>query len=207
MTEHPLGQPRVLARDDLERLMRALSAELARVGAQADMLVVGGAAIALHYSESRATRDVDAVFSSPAAVRRAAAAIAEEFDVEEGWLNDGAKGYLPGNDDDAEVVFESPSLTVMVASPRYLLAMKLFASRDERDMQDALRLCEAAGITTHDELRSVLVDHYGSERLLPRHQYILAEAASRLTSPGTARTQRLEQHEPSELDSGPARPL
>lgn len=25
MTEHPLGQPRVLARDDLERLMRALS--------------------------------------------------------------------------------------------------------------------------------------------------------------------------------------
>jgi hypothetical protein len=51
----------------------------------------------------------------------------------EDWLNDAVKGFLPGPDPDAQRFYSSDSLIVDVASPRYLLAMKLFAARAEID--------------------------------------------------------------------------
>lgn len=41
-------------------------------------------------------------------------------------LNDGVKGFLPGDAPSARRVYESDSLRVAVASPEYLLAMQLF---------------------------------------------------------------------------------
>ena len=46
-----------------------------------------------------------------------------------GWLNDAMKGFLHGEDPDRRLVLDRPSLQVFVASPRYLLAMKLLAAR------------------------------------------------------------------------------
>ena len=49
----------------------------------------------------------------------------------EDWLDDVVKGFLPGPDPDAQRFYPSDSLIVDVASPRYLLAIKLFAARAE----------------------------------------------------------------------------
>ena len=49
----------------------------------------------------------------------------------EDWLNDAVKGFLLGPDPDAQRFYSGDSLIVDVASPRYLLAMKLFAARAE----------------------------------------------------------------------------
>jgi hypothetical protein len=85
----------------------------------------------------RATRDLDAVFIPTDVVRRAAAAVAEREGLAEDWLNDAVKGFLPGPDPDAQRFYSSDSLIVDVASPRYLLAMKLFAARAEIDADDS----------------------------------------------------------------------
>jgi hypothetical protein len=50
----------------------------------------------------------------------------------EDWLNDAVKGFLHGEDPDAVPVLDTPGLRVDVASPRYLLAMKLLAALSSR---------------------------------------------------------------------------
>jgi len=52
----------LLDRAQLERAFTALGERLARRGVVADLFVVGGAAMALAYDATRATRDVDSLF-------------------------------------------------------------------------------------------------------------------------------------------------
>lgn len=118
-----------LGREDIRALLDDLSAELAARGARAELFLVGGAALAVAYDATRATRDLDAVFIPTDTVRQAAAAVAQHRGLTEDWLNDAVKGFLPGPDPDAQRFYSSDSLIVDVASPRYLLAMKLFAAR------------------------------------------------------------------------------
>jgi hypothetical protein len=118
-----------LGREDISALLDDLSQELAARGARAELFLVGGAALAVAYDATRATRDLDAVFIPSEVVRQAATAVAEREGLAEDWLNDAVKGFLPGPDPDAQRFYSSDSLIVDVASPRYLLAMKLFAAR------------------------------------------------------------------------------
>ncbi len=53
-----------LGREDIRALLDDLSAELAARGARAELFLVGGAALAVAYDATRATRDLDAVFGS-----------------------------------------------------------------------------------------------------------------------------------------------
>jgi hypothetical protein len=140
-----------LGREDIRALLDDLSAELAARGARAELFLVGGAALAVAYDATRATRDLDAVFVPAGIVRQAAAAVAEQRGLAEDWLNDAVKGFLPGPDPDAQRFYSSDSLIVDVASPRYLLAMKLFAARAEIDADDIILLYRQLGFTTVDE--------------------------------------------------------
>jgi Nucleotidyltransferase of unknown function (DUF6036) len=63
-----------LGREDIRALLDDLSAELAARGARAELFLVGGAALAVVYDATRATRDLDAVFIPTDTVRQAAAA-------------------------------------------------------------------------------------------------------------------------------------
>ena len=110
------------------------------------------AALAVAYDATRATRDLDAVFVPSEVVREAAAAVAEREGLAEDWLNDAlVKGFLPGPDPDVQRFYSTDSLIVDVASPRYLLAMKLFAARAEIDADDIALLYRQLGFTTVDE--------------------------------------------------------
>ena len=136
-----------LGREDIRALLDDLARELAARGARAELFLVGGAALAVAYDATRATRDLDAVFVPSEVVRKAAAAVAEREGLAEDWLNDEVKWFLPGPDPDAQRFYASGSLIVDVASPRYLLAMKLFAARAEIDADDIILLYRQLGIT------------------------------------------------------------
>jgi len=140
-----------LGREDIRALLDDLSAELAARGARAELFLVGGAALAVAYDATRATRDLDAVFIPTDTVRQAAAVVAQHRGLTEDWLNDAVKRFLPGPDPDAQRFYSSDSLIVDVASPRYLLAMKLFAARAEIDADDIILLYRQLGFTTVDE--------------------------------------------------------
>lgn len=167
---------------DAERvraLFHELSQRLADRGVQAQLFVVGGAAMALAYDRHRSTRDVDALFIPAPAVRAAVEEIGATHGLEPDWLNDAAKGFLPGPDQHPQTVFESESLLVQVPSPEYLLAMKLHASRGERDLDDAATLFNRLGYATAEQAIDLLSHTYPPGQLLPRHHYIAEDVAQR----------------------------
>src|SRR4051794_20240870 len=172
--------PGPLSAADIRRLFEALADELSRQGARAELFLVGGAAIALCFDERRATRDLDAVFAPTDAVRRAAAAVAEREGLEPDWLNDAVKGFLPGEDPKALRYFEAPGLSVDVASPEYLLAMKLLSSRPEVDADDIALLYRHLGYTTVEQGLELLEQAYPLRSIPPKVQFLLEEIVASL---------------------------
>lgn len=71
---------------------------------------------------------------------------------------------------------------MQVASPEYLLAMKLYASRDDRDLDDAVVLFNQLGYTSKQDCIDLLVNTYPVGQLLPRHRYLAEEVAARAKS-------------------------
>jgi len=177
-----------LGAGDVRELCQQLSERFAVHGIRAQLFVVGGAAMALAYDQDRLTRDVDALFAPATEVRMIAAEIGAENGLAPDWLNDAVKGFLPGNDDDPRTVFESASLLVRVPSPEYLLALKLHASRDVHDLDDAAVLFDRVGYTTPEQAIELLERTYASAQLLPRHWYVADDVAGRAearrTGPG-----------------------
>lgn len=164
--------------DGVRALFAELSDRLAAAGVSAQLFVVGGAAMALAYDTGRLTRDVDALFVPAPEIRQIAEEMSGDHGLEPDWLNDAAKGFLPGDDQHPRTVFESESLLVQIPSPEYLLAMKLHASRDDRDLDDAAILCDALGYTSAQECIDLLTGTYPLGQLLPR-RYLSEDVAAR----------------------------
>jgi hypothetical protein len=172
--------------EDIRVLLDDLSAELAARGARADLFLVGGAALAVAYDQSRSTRDLDAVFLPTDVVRAAAGAVAAQRGLSADWLNDAVKGFLPGPDPDAQRFYASDSLTVDVASPRYLLAMKLFSSRVESDAGDIMFLYRQLGFTTVEQGLDLVESAYRGRAISPKVQFLLTEIVEELRRQDTA---------------------
>ena len=161
-------------RDDVVGALTALGRRLHGQGVTGDMYVVGGAAIALAFSERRSTRDVDAVFEPKMVIYEAAAAVAAELDLPIGWLNDAVKGFLTGEDPAAAPVLDVPGLRCMAASPQMLLALKVLAHRVGEGEDDVRLLAGHLGLTTADEVLAVAEDRMG-DRLDPAARFFVEE--------------------------------
>jgi Nucleotidyltransferase of unknown function (DUF6036) len=141
-----------MRREEIVAALTALGARLSEQGIDGELYVVGGAAIAIAFDARRATRDIDAVFEPKQEVYAAADQVGAELGLPPGWLNDGAKGFVAGADDEAATALEVPGLRVLVASPRILLAMKVLAHRIGEDDDDVrllageLELPDAAAV-------------------------------------------------------------
>ena len=159
----------------IQHALQALGAELTREGVRAQIFIVGGAAMALAYSTRRVTKDIDAVFEPKQAVYAAAARVAEELGLPEGWLNDAVKGFMPGPDDAPRPVPVIEGIEVTTASPRYLLAMKLIAMRfgeDDEDIEILLRECD---IHSTEEALNVLKQVYPAQEPPAKTRFFLEE--------------------------------
>ena len=165
----------LLTGDRIRALLVELGDELAQLGESGELFLVGGAALALGYEAREATRDVDALFEPKTVIHQAAVRISERHGMRSDWLNDAMKGFLHGEDADRRVVLEHPALRVFVASPTYLLAMKLLSARVERDAADIALLLDLAGITRVEDALDVVESAYGRDRV-PVKTALLVEA-------------------------------
>lgn len=164
------------SRDKILSKLEELGQRLERSGERAELYIVGGAAMALAFARDRVTRDIDAVFVPKTRVYDVAREMAaDDATLGPDWLNDAVKGFLPTvEDSEAQVILEGPGIRVLVASPRRLLAMKVFAARVDRDRDDIMKLCEEANIRTIAEVLDLTHDLYG-DLLPPKSKFLVIE--------------------------------
>lgn len=167
--------PDRFTRETIVAALQAVGEELARKGVRGQVFVVGGAAMALAYSTRRVTKDVDAAFEPKAIIYEAAARVADDLGLPDDWLNDAAKTFMPGPDREPRPVPEIKGIEVSAASPRYMLAMKLMASRIGEDDEDISFLLRECGITTPDRALELLETVYPG-REPPLKTQLLLEA-------------------------------
>jgi predicted nucleotidyltransferase len=172
MTEPPSV---LLNRAQLERAFTALGERLARRGVVADVFVVGGAAMALAYDMTRATRDVDSLFVPHGVVLEEARNVAKELGLPAWWLNEQASVYISGKDDpDKRRVFDHPGLRVTAASPRHIFAMKALAART-RDIDDLRLLGDMIGVESAETALQICAEFFPDEAIPARSAAVLQE--------------------------------
>lgn len=167
-----------LDRDQIRDLLEELGRRLAARGVKGTIYVAGGAAIALEFEERRVTADVDAIFGPAEAVREEAAAMAKEHGLPAIWLSDRVRAFQPPGKDHNARTFSVPGLSVSVASPRYLLAMKMASGRPQ-DLHDLMLIFRELGITQPDKAADIAEEVHGPESVLlpPRDELILYASA------------------------------
>ncbi len=166
-----------LTRGDILKLFELLGEEMATSGTRAELFLVGGAVMCLAYAARPSTQDVDALFRPSKQVREAAARVAARVGMSPEWLNDGVKGFMSAHGDFAPFL-EMDHLSVMVAQPEYLLAMKCLAMRigaEFHDEDDVRYLLRHLDIRRYDQAIGVIEKYYPLDRFSQKTLYALAE--------------------------------
>ena len=133
------------------------------------------------------TKDVDGFFKPSQLIRKSAARVASRFmshdttthdvDISENWLNDAVKGFLSESGDYCEFLLLS-HLTLYVASPTYLLAMKCLAARigeEFHDIDDIQYLVRHLNISSYQQAIDTISLYYPLARFPQKTMYLLQE--------------------------------
>ena len=153
--------------DRVSVLLAELGERLAGRGIEGEIYVVGGAAMMLAYDRGRLTRDIDAVGVPQEEIDAEVRAMATDHrDLDPDWLNARVLPMLPRGVDAGRLqVLGGPGLTVNVASPRWLLAMKARAARGRRDLDDVWVLCQVLGLRTTAEVWQICNEVWGEDMI------------------------------------------
>lgn len=157
----------MIDRERIVALLGELAGRLNSRGLEADLYVVGGTAMALAYDRLRVTRDIDAVGEPMAAIEAEAREMAAvHHDLPADWLSARVMPLLPRSfDADRIEALAWPGLTVNVASPRRLLAMKVRAGRYDRDLQDIWVLCQVLELVRLEQVWDIVDEVWGAGML------------------------------------------
>ncbi len=186
-------------RETLERALAELGRRAFAAGRTVEIVIYGGSALLLTLNRQINTGDVDAVFEgNKDFVKKLAAEMADEFEWDENWLNDGVKGWLSNRDADPDVkaLFktypseESPGLRVYTAKPEYLFAMKCRAMRvggveTNSDVDDIKLLIRAIGLSNSQDAMTLVEKFYPENMLQPKTRLGLEEIFSNLGLDGS----------------------
>lgn len=157
MNSQPLGHG--MDRQELVDLLKELDGTLS---SSHDIVLVGGAAMILHFGALRATHDIDVLVlrGDVSELRRAVRLVALEHDLPEDWVNDAVKGFadiLPPDFYHRLVPIELPlqHLRLYVLGRPEQAAFKIIALR-EQDLEDLEILLPAMSPAEREVLLQIM---------------------------------------------------
>jgi hypothetical protein len=162
---------------DIRKLFELLNDELRAAATKGELFLVGGAAMCLAYSARPSTQDVGGMFRPARQIREAAARVALRAGVLPDWLNDGVKGFL-SDQGEFTPFLDLDHLSVMVAQPTYLLAMKCLSFRigaEFHDEDDVRYLLRHLNITSYEKAAEIIGRYYPLARFPQKTLYALGE--------------------------------
>ncbi len=159
----------LIDRELLLRAFRRLADELRNERVRAELVLAGGAVIALLFDAERVTRDVDGlILQGHGPLTKAAQRIAGELALQRGWLNEGVATYLSTQaDPDRTMVFDHPNLVIYAASAEHMLALKARAARAQ-DLRDLRLLAAKLDVTTVSEVLAIVERFFPADPLKPK---------------------------------------
>lgn len=151
------------------------------------IVIVGGAAMIIHFGATRATRDVDAIVEGDnlREIKKASRIVADKFQLDEDWLNDNVKGFATILPTDFHKRIKRLELglyniEIFVLGIAEQLIMKIVALR-EQDLEDIEVLLPQ--LTVEDKLMVISNMHY-INKIRPdwaqKIQYFLEEQGWRI---------------------------
>ena len=173
------ADPKALTAERIDGLLAAVDRDLGGtpLTAPVEIVVVGGAAVAMQWNPARVTYDVDVVSEGiPTEFWGVVAGVAEAEELDDDWLNAAARvkaptGPTPG---EPKEIYSGANLGVYGASPHFVLAMKLLAGRGV-DRDDMPVLLEAARPQSRDELYDLVERAYPNRPIPASARYIIEE--------------------------------
>jgi len=156
-----------LKHNDIQALLGELVKRLGQQNIKGGLRIVGGAAIALQWPGRSATQDIDAVLLPADPILDTAQAMAEELDLASNWLNNAAQAFVPFEASlaDWSEIFNNGEVSISLASPQLLLAMKLHANRGRRDADDITYLLATCAVTSVAQAQEIY-EHFFSQSVL-----------------------------------------
>jgi hypothetical protein len=176
---------RTLSVEDVRSLLSEMGEEVASTGRRVEIAVYGGAALLLHFDDRPSTLDVDYVGISEGSMEDLAPAadkVGARNGMPDGWFNEAVAMFVSDRQEllpHGDYPPRGPGgLRVLLASPRYILAMKMMAMRSTRDANDTLdlwNLVEHCGIGSVEDAASWVERFYPGEVLPERTKAIMAD--------------------------------
>lgn len=143
----PRVAPQTFDATELRDLLTRVGALAADRGELLELIVLGGAAIALLFESRRTTRDVDVVAALPSKelLTELAVQVAKERGLAPRWLSDEASRFAPRVSKGA-LIFDANGVRIHSVALEQLLASKLDAMRDDVDRNDAIVVAAKLGL-------------------------------------------------------------
>lgn len=183
--------------EHIRALFCEINDRLAESGLSGEILVCGGALMALSYNRDRVTEDIDALYQPKDEIEMIVTKIAEEKGLPTNWLNDMVTQSVQLSGFDSEVIIKMSHLVVRAVILEVLLAMKLMASRD-KDANDIRLLVSRMGNFNFDEVMSLVRKYVPSNRLMYA-PYFLTELFAGISDKNLARMHYRQFHNDEDL--------
>lgn len=155
----------------LNELAKAYKALNKRTAIPLEITLIGGASILVNYEFRSSTGDIDAIIEVPQFIKGAVNRVADQFDLDSGWLN---MDFIRTSSYSRKLIqFSAPYKTflrlleVRTIKEEYLIAMKLVAGRlykhDFTDIIGILIECKEANRPLSQEvIKNAVIDLYES---------------------------------------------
>lgn len=165
-----------LSKNDIITYLKEINDRLGQLNTHGEILIVGGAAMALSYDSRDSTYDIDAMFEPKGEMRNIIDDIAKHHNLNSDWLNDGVKGFMTSNMTGTNFL-EMSNLTVKCLDAECLLAMKLTSAREfSKDMEDSIYLMSVLDIQKEEELFDIIDKYSYKNQKTPKAMYFTQEA-------------------------------
>jgi hypothetical protein len=165
----------MLTKHEMLKYLEILNDKLGAHGQFGEIVIVGGACLALSFGARDQTHDIDAIFEPSELMHKLIDEISRDEDIASDWLNDNVK--ISSTDKiKSEFYKEYSNLKIFTANAESMLAMKLLSARETGpDFDDAKFLMKQLRIKTCDEAIEILQKYY-LRFFIPQKSYYFAEA-------------------------------
>ncbi|MBT9167255.1 MAG: hypothetical protein DDT19_00580 [Syntrophomonadaceae bacterium] len=169
-----------MTKDEIKKYLLSLNDELRNRDVIGELYLFGGAVMTIVFNAREQTKDIDALFKPVQIIRECANEVAEKYNLDKEWLNDGVKGFLSEKNDFTQSEEELSNLRVYFASAQYILAMKCLSARtsESNDIMDIKFLINKIGVKNSDEAISLIEDFFPLKRIPQKTLYILDDIFS-----------------------------